>query len=236
MNAPQKITRSDVNWDDTIESALEKHLDHLREYHQQVWLKIIDQDINLSDSAPLLFEPPSLASSERDWQLFETMTEEMFYEWQSERLRLDYEIPYFHLTSLFVHICISTESWLSSMCDLLAGYHGSRLSYSDLRKTWALSTHLRFLEDIFYLDLAMPPGLIQRIRGRYSIRNVIVHASPLFQYSPVCGRDVHLKQSKLISDGAFTASSGGKLQFNEAYLLQAFDDSITFSRAITNAI
>ena len=236
MNTPLKISRSDVNWDDTVENALESHLDHLRAHHQQVWPTIIDQKINFFDTAPALLEPPSSASSEHEWHMYDNAADEMFYEWQSERLRLDYEIPYFHLTSLFVHICSSTEGWLSSLCDLLAGYHGSRLTRHDIKTDWALSAHLRFLESTLYLDLAMSPELIQRVRGRFSTRNAIVHAPPLFHYSPVWRHDEHPRHSRLTSTGAFTASHNGTLRFNEAYLLQAFDDSIIFSRTITNAI
>lgn len=236
MSTPLKISRSDVNWDDTVEKALENHLDHLRAHHQQVWPTIIDQDINFFDTAPPLLTPPSPSASEHEWHKYDSATEEMFYDWNDEQLRVDHEIPYFHLTSLFVHICSSIEGWLSSLCDLLAGYHHSRLTRRDIKSDWALSAHLRFLESTLYLDLAVTPKLMQQIRERYSVRNAIVHAPPLFHFSPVWRRDEYPRQSHLTCIGAFTASRDGNLRFNEDYLLQSFDDGITFSQIIANAI
>ncbi|RYD85424.1 MAG: hypothetical protein EOP84_02560 [Verrucomicrobiaceae bacterium] len=233
MKTPIRVPRYDVNWDSAIEKALENHLRNLLEHHRQIWPTIVDQSTNFFDTAPALLTPPSAEASEHEWRMYDLAAEEMFFDWEAERLRLDYEIPYFHLTSLFVHICSSTEGWLSSLCDLLASYHGVRITHRHLKSEWALSAKMEFLESVLNLDLGLPSDLKQRIRSRFSTRNAIVHSPPLFHYSPPYQ---HPEKEKLTRSGAFSTSRDGNLRFNEPYLLKTIDDSIQFSQSVAAAI
>src|SRR5947208_2876395 len=112
--SPLRIDLGNPNWDSRVETALEMHLVSVREHHDRVWPHIVVGDAHdFFETAPVLPTPPSANAGEIEWSRFNDACEEAFLEWEAERFRRDDEIPYFHLTSMFVDVCSATQSWLS---------------------------------------------------------------------------------------------------------------------------
>ena len=202
-----------------------------------MWSTIIDEDIDFFDTAPPFFDPPAVDADDAEWGMYERACEEVLDEWQGERLRVDYEIPYFHLTSLFLHICTSTQGWLSSLCDLLAIYHSTDVSSKDFSKEWALAPHLQFLHKTLHIDISASKSLLEPLRCQFAVRNAIVHSPPLFHFSSAWGHTPHPKKGLLVGSGAVPKRSrDGNLRLNEKYVLAALDRGMELSRKIRQKI